>query len=522
MVAAQFAPRAVLDQPGGAVGALHPVPAAAAQCQRRVAAAVEEQHRLLPPVQRVADRGDQRGGQETPPRGRVFAQINRRHTRQRRPRVPVRQMQPRVPSRLHIRHRLQTGRGRDQNRGRGTQPRPHHRHVAGVVDDAILLFERGLVLLVHHDAAQIGKRQEQRRPRADDDAGLALGHRPPSGAPHAGGEVGVPHGGRHPEPPREPRQPLRGQRDLRQQDQRLAPGAQGRGDGLQIHLGLARAGDAVQQRDREGARRHRLAQRRRHGLLFRRQHGARVVRIGRLEGFLDRQGHGGQQSHLPHAADHGGADIGFRRQFQRGARLGGGEAVEHPPPRLGQAGRRIGEGGTAPAHGGATVRTEDAQRHAHHLARRGQGIGGDPVDQAAQIPPHGRGRQDGDHRAQPVIRHGGRLTRPVPRVIPRLMPCSVPWSAVRLIPWRALRFGPRLVPRVIQRLIPWSVPHHAGLLAPAQGNEDEVSGLRGEVGGHAVVERSGERIRQHHRHARHLVCGLGRAIGREQIRRNLP
>src|ERR1700759_1248930 len=48
MMAQKLAPGTVLDQPGGAVGALHPVAAMAAQRQRRIAAAVEEQHRLLP------------------------------------------------------------------------------------------------------------------------------------------------------------------------------------------------------------------------------------------------------------------------------------------------------------------------------------------------------------------------------------------------------------------------------------------------------------------------------------------
>ena len=48
VVAHQHAAEAVLDQPGRAVGALEAVAAGPAQRQRRIAAPVEEQQRLLP------------------------------------------------------------------------------------------------------------------------------------------------------------------------------------------------------------------------------------------------------------------------------------------------------------------------------------------------------------------------------------------------------------------------------------------------------------------------------------------
>ena len=73
MMAAQFPARAVFDQPGRAIRTLHPVPAAAAQRQRRIAAPVEEQHRLLAPRDGVADRGDQFRGEETAAFRRVLA-----------------------------------------------------------------------------------------------------------------------------------------------------------------------------------------------------------------------------------------------------------------------------------------------------------------------------------------------------------------------------------------------------------------------------------------------------------------
>ena len=47
---------------------------------------------------------------------------------------------------------------------------------------------------------------------------------------------------------------LAGERDLGQHDQRLAALLQRARDGLEVDLGLARAGDAVEQRDGEGLR----------------------------------------------------------------------------------------------------------------------------------------------------------------------------------------------------------------------------------------------------------------------------
>ena len=39
-------------------------------------------------------------------------------------------------------------------------PRPHHRHVAGVIDDAFILLVGRLVLLIDDDEAQVGEGQE--------------------------------------------------------------------------------------------------------------------------------------------------------------------------------------------------------------------------------------------------------------------------------------------------------------------------------------------------------------------------
>ena len=105
------------------------------------------------------------------------------------------------------------------------------------------------MLLIDDDEAEIGKGQEQRRARADDDPGLACRDRPPGGAPLGPGEIGMPFGRPGAEALLEALEPLARQGDLGQQHQRLMPGAQRCGHGLEIDLGLARAGDAIQQGD---------------------------------------------------------------------------------------------------------------------------------------------------------------------------------------------------------------------------------------------------------------------------------
>ena len=67
-----------------------------------------------------------------------------------------------------------------QRRGGGAQTRTgtcrclrtQHRQVAGGIAQTVLLLERGVVLLVHHDQAEPGHRREHREPGADHDLRL--------------------------------------------------------------------------------------------------------------------------------------------------------------------------------------------------------------------------------------------------------------------------------------------------------------------------------------------------------------
>ena len=107
------------------------------------------------------------------------------------------------------------------------------------------------MFLIDHDQPQIGEGQEQGRTRSHHHAAPSLGHRQPVGTPPRQTEIGMPFQRRRAEAVGEPRQPLRRQSDFGQQHQNLTAHRQGPGDGLEIDLGLARSGDAVQQVNRK-------------------------------------------------------------------------------------------------------------------------------------------------------------------------------------------------------------------------------------------------------------------------------
>ena len=149
--------------------------------------------------------------------------------------------------------------GLDRRRRRGQHDRnlgdmgAHHRHVAGMIMRAVLLLVGLVVLFIDHDEPEIGVGQKQRRARADHDRRLAGRDRRPIARARARRQFRMPFHRPHAEAPREAVEKLAGQRDLRHQDQRLPAAADGLGDRLEIDLGLARAGDAVEQRDMEAA-----------------------------------------------------------------------------------------------------------------------------------------------------------------------------------------------------------------------------------------------------------------------------
>ena len=368
VVALQRAADAVFHQPGGAVGALHAMAAVAAQRQRRVAAAVEEQHRLFAAGHRVADGGDQGGRQEVAALGRCRTHVDRGDGGEDGAAVACRQGDAAVAAGLDVGEGFQRGRGGDQHGRRGAEPGADHGHVAGVVNDAFLLLEGGFVLLVDDDEAEVGEGKEQRRAGADDDGGGAIGDGAPGGAAGAGGEVGVPDGGGDAEAAFEALQPLRGEGDLGEQHQRLTALAEGFGDGFEVGLGLAGAGDAVEQGDAEFARGDGVAEDGGGGVLVGGEDGAGMVGVGDREGRGRGQDGGFQQAGIRHTSDDAGAGARCLREVPGGAGFVAGQCIQHLLASFGDAG--VGRGkDAAPARGrrggGAG---DDAERHRHHLA----------------------------------------------------------------------------------------------------------------------------------------------------------
>ena len=151
----------------------------------------------------------------------------------------------------------------DRRRRRGEHHRDfrdraaHHRHVAGVVVRAVLLLVGGIVLFIDDDEAEVGVRQEQRRARADDHRHLVGRDRRPGARAFARRKLRVPFRRPRAETRGEAIEKLRGERDLRHQDQRLPLQPDVFRHRLEIDLRLAGAGDAVEQRDRVAALRRR-------------------------------------------------------------------------------------------------------------------------------------------------------------------------------------------------------------------------------------------------------------------------
>ncbi len=126
--------------------------------------------------------------------------------------------------------------------------------VARVVTDAVLLLVRRVLLLVDDDESQRGHRREDREPRAEDEPGVARGRGVPRRAALAGGQAAVQRrDGQSRQRVAHARDELRRQVDLGHQHQHLAAAREHRRRCGQVHVGLAAAGDAVQQERRERA-----------------------------------------------------------------------------------------------------------------------------------------------------------------------------------------------------------------------------------------------------------------------------
>ena len=219
MVADQPLAKAVIDQPGVADGAGKTMPAGAAQCQRRITAAIEEQQRLLAPLDRVLDLLGQPRRNETAARRRLPPQIDRLDLRHVLAAEPRGQRDALVAAPARIDLGLDRGRCGGQHDRNFGDVSAHHRHVAGMIMRALFLLVGLVVLLVDDDQTEIGVGQKQRRARPDDDRRFARRNRRPIAGAGPRGQFGMPFQRAHAKTLRKTVEELAGQRDLRHQDQ---------------------------------------------------------------------------------------------------------------------------------------------------------------------------------------------------------------------------------------------------------------------------------------------------------------
>ena len=215
--------------------ALPDLPAGAAGEEVRPAAAVEQHDRLARARERAARLGVQRVA--------GAAHVEHAHGRQRARVDAVRaacRCGERVPG-----LRARRG-GADEQPGAGAA-RALGGDGAGVVARVALVLVGGVVLLVDDDQPEVGDRREDRRARADRDPRLAGAQPPPLVVALALAERGVQQRDGVAEAGLEAPDGLRRQRDLGHEHDHALPALERRGGGAQVDLGLARAGDAVQQ-----------------------------------------------------------------------------------------------------------------------------------------------------------------------------------------------------------------------------------------------------------------------------------
>jgi hypothetical protein len=196
---------------------------------------------------------------------------------------------------------------------------------------------------------------------------------------------------------------LRGERDLRHEDQGLAGAPDHFGNGFEIDRGLAGAGHAVDQRHRIAAGRD-CGPQRVGGLGLRRAQVRRgKIRIGRACDRLGRQRRGLQRSLVDQAVDHAGRDAGFLDNIALGAEQAVGEQRQDF-----FACRRHAHGSWPgePHRDPRALRAEllaHAQRHAQHHAAGAERVIGDPIDEISQLRLERRDFKLLGHVFQPIV-----------------------------------------------------------------------------------------------------------------------
>ena len=130
--------------------------ASIAERQRRKAAAVEEQQRLFAALERDFHGFGETRRDEAPARRSLAPQVDGFDRRQVLTAEAFRQTKVLIAAAFGIHHGLDRRRGGGEHNWNFRLARAHHRHVAGMIADAILLLVGRIVLLIDDDQAEIG------------------------------------------------------------------------------------------------------------------------------------------------------------------------------------------------------------------------------------------------------------------------------------------------------------------------------------------------------------------------------
>ena len=251
MMTAEVRRLAVDDESRAAPGTARLPAARRAQERQRESAAVDEHERLLAArepcrerrLERRADAFERRG---VPARNDHHVGLAGRRDR------TLRQLLPAITSALRMDERLERRRRGAEHHRHAPLPRAPDRDVAAMVANAVLLLERRIVLLVDDDEPEPRQGREDREPRAEDEIGRAARRLAPVAQALARREPAVQrHGSLVRQRSGEALPELRSEVDLRHEDQHLPAGGHALGGGGEVHLGLAAAGDALEQEGRE-------------------------------------------------------------------------------------------------------------------------------------------------------------------------------------------------------------------------------------------------------------------------------
>jgi hypothetical protein len=186
----------------------------------------------------------------------ALPQVHHLHFRQPHSGRPLHQPQQAVAALLGGVPALQGRGGAAQDHRAARELGPLHGQVPGVEPRVLLALVGPLLLLVHHDQPDVAQGGQHRVAHAHEQRGVVEQQADHVRLLLGSVEPGVPH--RHPagKARLQPGQQPRGEADLRHQPQHASARGQGALRQFQVDLGLAAAGDAVEQVRPEAAGRH--------------------------------------------------------------------------------------------------------------------------------------------------------------------------------------------------------------------------------------------------------------------------